>query len=292
MAPPLFPTLALILLGVGGAPGLRFSQINADLLLDHLLYALLGLQVFQATRFGLWGNNGREHITTSSVDVFTPSGPRRLKAKGRPFGRPFAEEHDGLIVVVLRGILGLAEAMLTYNGCGSHVGDGCFGDPARNLHPDALDRAINQITKVNRTSTTQMDALKRYRSKGEQKVVAEHPHVHVYLGGQAVVGTANQGMGAGVRSKREFNLMNQTNGCVFSKARQCSACSKRTKCQCRAPALKGKNVCRFHGGRAGAPSGPADGRYRHGGYTQEAMAERAIIRELVRDAREMVEALG
>ena len=34
---------------------------------------------------------------------------------------------------------------------------------------------------------------------------------------------------------------------------QCSAKSKRTKVQCRAPAMKNKRVCRFHGGRSTGP---------------------------------------
>ena len=34
---------------------------------------------------------------------------------------------------------------------------------------------------------------------------------------------------------------------------QCSAKSKRTKVQCRAPAMKDKRVCRFHGGRSTGP---------------------------------------
>lgn len=34
---------------------------------------------------------------------------------------------------------------------------------------------------------------------------------------------------------------------------RCQALSKRTKQQCRAPAIKGKAVCRFHGGRSTGP---------------------------------------
>ena len=38
--------------------------------------------------------------------------------------------------------------------------------------------------------------------------------------------------------------------------RQCNAKSKRTKQQCRAPAIKGKTKCRFHGGRSTGPRTP------------------------------------
>ena len=41
-------------------------------------------------------------------------------------------------------------------------------------------------TKMLRTFSAQMEALKKYRSKGEQKVTVEH--VHVNEGGQAIVG--------------------------------------------------------------------------------------------------------
>jgi len=50
------------------------------------------------------------------------------------------------------------------------------------------ERALNRL---GRTFTTQIDALKRYRSKGEQKVTVEH--VTVNEGGQAIVGNVAHG---------------------------------------------------------------------------------------------------
>ncbi|RFC68339.1 hypothetical protein [Mesorhizobium denitrificans] len=52
------------------------------------------------------------------------------------------------------------------------------------------EKALNKLA---RTFTTQIEALKRYRSKGEQKVTVEH--VTVNEGGQAIVGTVTQGGG-------------------------------------------------------------------------------------------------
>ncbi|MDD3182401.1 MAG: hypothetical protein PHD48_06330 [Alphaproteobacteria bacterium] len=52
--------------------------------------------------------------------------------------------------------------------------------------------------KLLRTYTMQMEALQRYRGKG-QKMTVEH--VHVYAGGQAIVGTVEQG--GGVKLKTE-----------------------------------------------------------------------------------------
>lgn len=51
---------------------------------------------------------------------------------------------------------------------------------------DQQDSASSMLNKLMRTFTMQVEALKRHRSAGEQKVVVEH--VHVYPGGQAVVG--------------------------------------------------------------------------------------------------------
>ena len=52
---------------------------------------------------------------------------------------------------------------------------------------DSAERALN---KSMRTFTTQMEALKRYRTGGEQKVTVQH--VTVGEGGQAIVGNVNQ----------------------------------------------------------------------------------------------------
>ena len=60
------------------------------------------------------------------------------------------------------------------------------------------DSAGNLATKLLRTYATQVEALQRYRGKGQQKVTVEHVHVH--SGGQAIVGTV-QGGGAPRKSE-------------------------------------------------------------------------------------------
>ena len=47
----------------------------------------------------------------------------------------------------------------------------------------------NLAVKLLRTFTMQIEALQRYRGKGQQKVTVEH--VHVNAGGQAIVGTVH-----------------------------------------------------------------------------------------------------
>jgi hypothetical protein len=59
------------------------------------------------------------------------------------------------------------------------------------------DSNSNVVNKLARTFATQVEALKRYRSKGEQKVVVEH--VTVNEGGQAIVGAVQQAGGGGSR---------------------------------------------------------------------------------------------
>ena len=51
----------------------------------------------------------------------------------------------------------------------------------------------NQGIKLLRTYAAQMEALKRYRTGGQQKMIIEHVHVH--KGGQAIVGSLDRGRG-------------------------------------------------------------------------------------------------
>ncbi len=55
---------------------------------------------------------------------------------------------------------------------------------------DAAERALNKLA---RTFVMQMEALKRYRTGGQQKVTVEH--VTVNAGGQAIVGAVETGGG-------------------------------------------------------------------------------------------------
>jgi hypothetical protein len=57
------------------------------------------------------------------------------------------------------------------------------------MQADSAERAL---TKLARTFTTQIEALKRYRTGGQQKMTVEHVHVHE--GGQAIVGNVGGGL--------------------------------------------------------------------------------------------------
>ena len=75
-------------------------------------------------------------------------------------------------------------------------------------------------------------------------------------------------------------------------APRCTATAKSTRWRCNAPAVKGWSVCRMHGARGGAPSGPANGRWRHGERTKASEDMRRVLGQLMREARETAKALG
>jgi hypothetical protein len=58
------------------------------------------------------------------------------------------------------------------------------------MESEMAEKAFNRLS---RTFIAQMDALKKYRTGGEQKMTVEHVHVHE--GGQAIVGNVQGGRG-------------------------------------------------------------------------------------------------
>jgi hypothetical protein len=71
---------------------------------------------------------------------------------------------------------------------------------------------------------------------------------------------------------------------AFHKALRCTATSKRTGQRCKAPAVRGWQVCRFHGARGGAPKGKANGAWKHGEYSKAAKADCSVVKQLLKDA--------
>ena len=81
---------------------------------------------------------------------------------------------------------------------------------------------------------------------------------------------------------------------------QCQAMSKRTKQQCRAPAVRGSktNKCAFHGGKSTGPK-TEQGRQRcaeaktiHGNETRKTRTKRALTMKRLRALEELGYALG
>lgn len=73
---------------------------------------------------------------------------------------------------------------------------------------------------------------------------------------------------------------------VLNAAPRCGA-KTRAGNPCRQAAVKGKRRCRMHGGtNPGAPLGNRNN-WKHGRYSADAIATRAMIRALVREGREL-----
>jgi hypothetical protein len=80
--------------------------------------------------------------------------------------------------------------------------------------------------------------------------------------------------------------------------RQCQAMNKRTRLQCRAPAISGKNVCRTHGGLSTGPR-TLEGRQRcaeaktvHGKDTRAKRAQNAVASAKLNYLRDLGNLLG
>jgi hypothetical protein len=97
----------------------------------------------------------------------------------RPANEPVVEDNLNAALAAVTGIAPQdeAEAMLAAQMVGVHW-------TAMALLRKANDRALlndagNLVVKLLRTYTTQLEALKRYRLAGEQRVVVQHQHVNV-----------------------------------------------------------------------------------------------------------------
>jgi hypothetical protein len=75
-----------------------------------------------------------------------------------------------------------------------------FGNLNRSDSIQQQDSNSLTIARLTKAFASQVDALTKLRRGGQQRVIVEH--VHVYPGGQAIVGNV-EGMGGGMRSKLE-----------------------------------------------------------------------------------------
>ena len=74
---------------------------------------------------------------------------------------------------------------------------------------------------------------------------------------------------------------------AFQIADRCGAKTRRAKL-CQAPAMP-NGRCRMHGGKSpGAPCGPANGNFKTGLWTKEAIASRHLVGQLLRKSRELL----
>jgi len=116
-----------------------------------------------------------------------------------------SESGTNFMLSVIKGIepRDQTEAMLAAQMAAVHMASMTFA--RRMAHVETIpqqDSASNAFNKLTRTFASQVEALKRYRSGGEQKMTVQH--VHVAEGGQAIVGNVNApAEGVGARKKSE-----------------------------------------------------------------------------------------
>ena len=88
-------------------------------------------------------------------------------------------------------------------------------------------------------------------------------------------------------TKPDVNPMNPVQR--LRDAPRCRATSKRSRLPCKAPAVRGWRVCRFHGAGGGQPKGSAHPMYKHGLRSQKFVAMRKLVSQMGRDAKQFIE---
>jgi len=136
-----------------------------------------------------------EAIGTANADFMT--GLLKQLANITAQGQTPDEAGMNFVLSVIRGIepRDQTEALLAAQMAAVHLATMTFARRLAHVETiaqqDSAERALNKLA---RTFAMQVEAMKRYRSGGEQKVVVQH--VHVGEGGQAaVVGAISQGGG-------------------------------------------------------------------------------------------------
>ena len=133
----------------------------------------------------------KEALGTVSVDFRV--GLLSQLANAGSHGRQIDEHALNFMLSVVTGIKpkDQLEAMLAAQMAAIHTATMTFARRLAHVETiegqDSAERALNKLA---RTSAMQMEALKRYRTGGEQKVTVQH--VSVNEGGQAIVGNVNQ----------------------------------------------------------------------------------------------------
>lgn len=108
-------------------------------------------------------------------------------------GQQISEREINFALAVIKGIepRDQVEVMLGAQMAATHMASMAF---ARRLNHVATipqqDSAERTLNRLQRTFVSQIEALRKYRNGGEQRVIVQH--VHVNEGGQAVVGNVTR----------------------------------------------------------------------------------------------------
>jgi hypothetical protein len=141
-------------------------------------------------------------IGTSSIEFLQPFISQLVNAGSK--GAGVDAEASNFMLAVVKAIepKDELEAMLAAQMAAVHMATMTF---ARRLnHVESIpqqDSAERTFNRLARTFTTQMEALKHYRTGGQQRVTVEH--VTVNAGGQAIVGAVEAGGGVANGNQRQ-----------------------------------------------------------------------------------------
>ena len=143
---------------------------------------------------------------------------------------------------------------------------------------DSAERAFNKLA---RTFAAQVEALKRYRTGGQQSVTVRH--VTIADGGQAIVGNVTQAGGGGVeKSGEQPHALGYAPGTEMPSPNPDGSAVP-------IPAMP-NGRCRMHGGKSpGAPKGNKNA-FKDGRYTAEAVASRREVAAIIRTMRALTAA--
>jgi glucans biosynthesis protein len=116
-------------------------------------------------------------------------------------------------------------------------------------------------------------------------------HVHVHTGGQAIVGSVSQSGGGrdNDENRGQPHAPENAGAITFAPGTTLPSADEARDAM---PVASGRR-CRMNGGAAGsgAPKGKRNGKYRHGGFTTEAIDERRRLASLIRDSRDFLSRL-
>ena len=132
-----------------------------------------------------------EALGTADIDFVNGLLEQLAKAVGQ-----IDENRLNFMLAVVKGVKpnDQLEAMLAAQMAAIHMAMMTFAGQLPRVETlpqqDSAERALNKLA---RTYATQMEALKRYRTGGEQKVTVQH--VSVSEGGQAIVGNVTRARG-------------------------------------------------------------------------------------------------
>ncbi len=90
------------------------------------------------------------------------------------------------------------------------------------------------------------------------------------------------------QGQRRGCLKNENPPCDLTKLPRCTAKAKSTQQQCRQPAMR-NGKCYWHGGKSTGPPKDNINTLKHGDYTREALAERKLISQLLKESAELIE---